>query len=149
MSPDPRLPAAERLATVLEAEAELFREFAARAAEQRRALLAADADALDRLADRADALALRFRMLEEQRGRLEAVVEGDGSPRLGRAREEARRALVFLLREAAISGTVLDRVGDTFGVRAAAVSGACGTTYLPDGRAREEASPGGRLSAEG
>jgi len=149
VSPDPRLSAAERLAGVLEAEAALFREFAAQADLQRRALLAGDVATLERLADRADALALRFRLLEEERGRLEGEV-GDGtSPRLARARDEARRELVVLLREAAVSGTVLDRLGDTFGVRAAAVSGICGTTYLPDGRARESASPGERLSAEG
>ncbi len=149
MSPDPRLSAPERLAAVLEAEAELFREFATQADEQRRALLAGDVAALERLADRADALALRFRMLEEQRGRLEAEVDGDPPPRLARAWDEARRALVGLLREAAVSGTVLDRLGDTFGVRAAAVSGICGTTYLPDGRPREAAAAGGNLSAEG
>jgi hypothetical protein len=136
------------LAGVLAAQAELFDELAELVDAQRRALVAGASEELERLSGRAESLSVRFRMLEQERERLDAAVPAD-HPDLGDARQRARGALGRLLREAAISGAVLERFGDTVAARQAAFGVAFAASYLPDGRVSPPAERGGRLSAEG
>ncbi|UCF66054.1 MAG: flagellar export chaperone FlgN [Acidobacteriota bacterium] len=138
------------LPAVLDAEAELFGDLAQLAAEQRRALLKADSERLEQLADRAHTLATRFRLLDRERLRLEQDVEpGDENDALARARSRVAVALQTLLEQAALSGTVLGRLGDTVATRQAAVSALFGSAYLPDGRPVTPRASGVSLSREG
>ncbi|MBP7146469.1 MAG: flagellar export chaperone FlgN [Acidobacteria bacterium] len=149
MATESRRDAAAALGGVLEAQARLFGELTGLVAEQRRALLAADRERLEQLCREATTLATRFALLEDERGRLESAGAAQDRPDLENARGAAARALAVLLREAAVAGTVLERLGDTFQTRDAAVSSAFGTAYLPDGRPASAAPAGGALSAEG
>jgi len=145
---EPAIRPASALAGVLEAEAELFAELAEMSVEQRHALLAADSARLGELAALAETLALRFTLLDRERQRLEADAAGSG-PAVERARAGALSAFQRMLRETAVSGMVLERWGDTFAARQAAVSSIVASTYLPDGRAPGAPASGVRLSTEG
>ncbi|RMG47392.1 MAG: hypothetical protein D6718_03695 [Acidobacteria bacterium] len=140
------------LASILNAEAELFDRLAALAREQREALLAADRDLLEQLAAQAHTLGTRFTLLDAERRRLEEESGPQGVPadeEAAAARERAVAALRRLLEQAALSGAVFARLGDTVAVRQAAVSALFGASYLPDGRAAGLRGAGLALSKEG
>ncbi|MDQ7088977.1 MAG: hypothetical protein Q9Q13_14475 [Acidobacteriota bacterium] len=114
----------------------------------RAALTDADAQRLDRLADRAQTLATQFEMLEVERNRLE--VQGIEETReVSRAREAFALSLQRLLREGAVGGAILDRLADTAEARRAAVAGLFGSAYLADGRSAPWRIQGAGLSREG
>lgn len=147
MKPDPYDRGAATSA-VLDAQARLFGELAELARGQRRALLAGDQGALEEMSLRAETLATRFRLLEDERSRQEQEQPQPQGRLVERAREGARRALAALLEEVAISATVLERWGDTVMARQAAVWGLFGAAYLPNGRP-SGAPAGVRLRVEG
>ena len=147
MSPDQARTAAA-LADLLQAEAALFDELSDLSGMQRRALARAAEAELAQAASRAETLATRFRLLEEERGRIESFVP-EGERRVAEARAALARALGRLLRETAVSGAVLERLGDTVAARQAAVGGLLASTYRPDGRGASRRPAGARLSAEG
>ncbi|HHN74036.1 MAG TPA: hypothetical protein ENK10_02280 [Acidobacteria bacterium] len=136
------------LAAILDGERAVFDDLAELARAFRRALTDADARSLDRLADRAQTLATQFEMLEVERMRLEAQ-QIDETGEVGRAREAFALSLQRLLREGAVSGTVLDRLADTAEARRAAVAGLFGSAYLADGRSAPWRIQGAGLSREG
>lgn len=136
------------MSAILEAQAHLFGELAELAKNQRRALLAADQAALEDMSVRAETLATRFRLLEDERSRLEQEQPQPQGSIVDRARERARKALAHLLEEVAVSATVLERWGDTVAARQVAVWSLFGAAYLPTGRIAG-APAGVRLSAEG
>ncbi len=139
------------LADLLRAEAAVFIEMAGLAAEQRRALLAADPERLEAVVRRAEGATTRFRLLEDERRRVEDGLAPDaaGDPGLHDAREAVLVALGRLLHETSVSGSVLEKLGDSALARQAAVGGLFNTTYMPDGRAAACGATGMRLSAEG
>ncbi len=132
MSPEPAR-RTTALADLLKAETALFAELAELAGRQRAALLGADEARLQTLAAQAETLATRFRLLEDERARLETP-DIAHEPAVERARSTLVSALGRLLRESSVSGIVLARLEDTVAARRAAVGGLFGTTYLPDGR---------------
>ena len=97
MSPDQARTAAA-LADLLTAEAALFDELSDLSGMQRRALARAAEAELAQAASRAETLATRFRLLEEERGRIESFVP-EGERRVAEARVALARALGRLLRE--------------------------------------------------
>jgi hypothetical protein len=141
-----------RFAAVLEAEAALFQELAELMPVQRQALLDGDRAALEESSSLADTLATRFRMLEQERVRLESESGGDllASPdeivRVARAR--LLTALQGLMRDGAVNGTLLARLGDTVAARQAAVASLFGSAYLADGRPAALRASGVSLSKE-
>lgn len=149
MSHEPDTPAS--LAELLRAEAAVFDELADLAVRQRRALLDADEDRLLALAGQAETLATRFQLIEDERARVERIGShgAEDDPRLTDATAILRSALSRLLRETAVSGAVLERLGDTVAARQAAVGALFGTTYLSDGRRTMRRASGAALCAEG
>ena len=117
------------------------------AREHRKALARMETEVLEGIADRAETLATRFRLLEEERVRLEA--SGSDGEAVVRARESAAQSLQQLLREGAVSGVVLNRLADTVAARNAAVASLFGSTYLANGRQAGWRVQGSSLSAEG
>ena len=95
------------LVAILRAEEALFRELAGLTGEQRVALLDQDLPRLEKLAGKAETLATRFQLLDEERARLESEGTASG-PELDSARADLVEALRALLREGAVSGSVLD-----------------------------------------
>lgn len=140
-------PHAGALADLLYAEAAVFTELADLAVQQRQALLRGDEARIETLAARAATLATRFRLLEDERVRVEPA--GGVVPGTETAREALVAALGRLLRETAVSRTVLERLGDTVSARLAAVGGLFGNTYLPSGRTLPTRPAGRSLCAEG
>lgn len=156
------MPGPTTLVDLLHAEAAVFADLAALAVEQRRAMLGADTAALDAIVRRAETLATRFRLVEDERRRVEtawaaeraaAGAERDEEPQLRAARAAVLEALGRLLHETAVSGAVLTRLGDSAATRQAAVGGlvsvAYEATYRADGRSAAAIPSGARLSAEG
>lgn len=148
MSPHPET-GSTALAGLLEAQATLFGELAELVVQQRRALLAAEEDHLLDLAGKAENLATRFRLLETERGRLEADSKTEDGPEMKRARHRFQEAFGRLLRETAVSGTVLERLGDTVAARQALVGSLFAMTYLPNGRPARVAAGSSALCMEG
>ncbi len=156
MTPDPGSSGADssvRIAAVIEAEAAVFEELAALMPLQRRALLDADRDEVERCVACAETLATRFRLLEQERARLESeagdarVEETDGP--IVDARGRLLAALEHLMKDGAINSTLLARLGDSVMARQAAIASLFGATYLADGRTAEMPSTGLSLSKEG
>lgn len=137
------------LVSLLDAEAEVFRQLGGLTGEFRAALTDADVDRLNALGDRAETLATQFRMIESERSRVEQELGESGAPALEAARGRLLEALRGLLRQGAVSGTVLDRLADTAAARQAAVAGLFGASYLADGSSAPWRVRGASLSAEG
>ncbi len=148
-SPGRALASAEHLVEILGAETALFAELAELAAEQREALAEMDAALLERLAGRVETQATRFELLEKERERLEALNPAPQGDAIEQARAMAVEALRGLLREGAVSATVLNRLADTVAARRAAVASLFGASYLADGREAGWRVQGASLSAEG
>jgi len=147
-SPTGSAGSSRRLGAILDGQRELFEELAGLAREFRKALTDADADTLTLLGDRAETLATQFHLLEVERIRLEECL-AEPSEHVERARSALLEALRTLLREGAVSGTVLDRLTDTAAARQAAVATLFGSAYLADGRSAPWRVQGAGLSAEG
>lgn len=137
-----------QLGAILDGQRELFEELAGLAREFRGALTDADAAKLTLLGDRAETLATQFHLLEAERTRLEECLAEPSEP-VERARAALLEALRILLREGAVSGTVLDRLTDTAAARQAAVATLFGSAYLANGRSAPWRVQGAGLSAEG
>lgn len=156
MAPDPssaRTDPSLRAAAVIEAQAAVFEELAALMPEQRRGLLDGDRDAVERCAALAETLATRFQLLEKERARL-ASEAGDDAPTtddepLSAARARLMAALEALMKDGAVNGTLLARLGDSVMARQAAIASLFGAAYLSDGRAAGMPSAGLSLSKEG
>ncbi len=136
------------LISIYGAQSTLYAELRELVIAQRQALLATDAAALTQLTARAESLATRFRMLEDERVRLEldTALHGD---EVFAARQQAAAGLSALLREAAVAGTVIERVGDTLLARQGLVDPLGAPSYRADGRPRSASSTGLSLVAEG
>lgn len=144
------------LTAILRAQVALFVELRELVIAQRQALLAADEPEALRLNARAETLATRFRLLEEQRRRCDppsASTPADdalaGDAELATARREAAAGLAALLREAAVAGTVLERLGETLLTRRGLVDPLSAPSYRADGRARTAVASGNALAVEG
>ncbi len=156
MTPDAhasRAAHAVRIAAVIEAEAAVFEELAALMPVQRRALLDADADEVGRCAACAETLATRFRLLEQERARLAADSatdeEDDPSGVLAAAHARLIAALETVMKDGAVGGTLLARLGDSVIAREALLASLHGAAYLPNGRAASIPAHGTALSTEG
>ncbi len=139
---------ARALIGILQAQAKVFEELAQLASDQKIALARMESDRLDAFTVRAETLETRFRLLEEERQRLEAE-PGEGGSAVEEARATAGGALRALLREGAVAGTVLTRLADTVAARKAAVASLFGSTYLANGRQAGWRIQGSSLSVEG
>lgn len=142
--------AGQALAGVLDIEADIFAEMTALVAAQRGALLAADAPQIERLSARLDTLSTRFRLMDSERVRLERALGNlPAAPPLERARASAQRALALLLREAAVAGTVVERLGETILARTSQSGLNEATLYGADGATQPAVASGARLSTKG
>ena len=152
-SPSARSDTSIRIAAVIEAEAAVFEELAALMPVQRRALLDADHDEVQRCAACAETLATRFRFLEQERVRLEPEEGNESSTSedgpLADARARLMAALESLMKDGAVNGTLLARLGDSVLARQAVIASLFGAAYLSDGRAAVMPSTGLSLSKEG
>lgn len=138
------------LIDLLAAQSALLSELRELTIRQRHALLAGDVALVSDLAGRAETLATRHRLLEEERSRLDGLLadEERDDPRLRAARRAAASTFGALLREAAVAGTVLERLGDTLAARQAIVDPLVSSNYQRDGRPRTTLTSSA-VSAEG
>lgn len=139
---------AEALISLYRTQSAVYDELRELVIAQRHALLATDAAALSHLTARAESLAARFRILEDERLRLESSTPDQGESVFA-ARQEAALGLSLLLREAAVAGTVIERVGDTLLARQALVDPMSAPSYSADGSPRQTQTAGRSLAAEG
>jgi hypothetical protein len=140
---------AERLAALIEGQAELFGEIGQLTAEHRRALLAADEDTLHALATQAETLAARFRMLEGQRLRMGTEVEdAAGESVVGRARERLLGAVEEVVRDRSVTAALMRRGAQHTDALARAFGLALSGAYLPSGSPAAPHRAGARLSKE-
>lgn len=138
--------AAETHARLL-SELESRLEEAERLTESARgALLAGDADTIERHRSRAETLALETKVLVEEIRRLAATASGTGGdPRVASARASLEATATRLARSSAISCGLLERMATLRRGLLAAVASATGGNYLPTGRSAEFAPQGMRL----
>lgn len=139
---------AEALIGLYRSQRALYEELQELVIAQRHALLATDATALTRLTARAESLATRFRILEDERLRLESSSENQDDS-IFEARQAALLGLSLLLREAAVAGTVIERIGDTLLARQGLVDPMSAPSYSATGRPRQTPTAGQSLAAEG
>ncbi len=148
-APSTTSPARESaLVGILEAQHGVFRELIELTREQRRALLDTEVEQLETLNAKAETLATRFRMLEDERRRLMERGQQIGS-NAEQSLDALKETLKVLLREGAVSEMVLDRLADTVAARQGAVASLFGSTYLADGSQAGLRVQGSALSAEG
>lgn len=129
-----------RAEAVLEEGARIFDEIAALCATQREALARHDLDALAALAERAETLASRFRLLECGRTALEAAGALD-DPALARSRGVLTEAAARAALAASSCADLLARSSSASAALLRVLEGAESAGYLPNGEVRPTRRP--------
>lgn len=138
----------ERSATrveLLEGLRERLERAEALAAEVRRALGRADAEAIEAATARLETLGLEFKLLDAEYRRIPTPADGPSDREHERARAAFEVAATRLARSAATSSGLLERLVAMSRGLSATLQAALGETYRPTGRTREATLAGLRL----